>query len=168
MSEVRRYTSADISKGNASGPWVHFDDFDRTEMQRDGARNRLDAERLRADTAVAEVAALREELASANADKAAYAQNAIDLRTSLRAVTLNLSRADDLISKRTADLLECGTQRKASVRRNSELVELTKDALKAFNYHPEGSCYNPGIAFVKPWSIRAAELIQPTESGASE
>jgi hypothetical protein len=53
-------------------------------------------------------------------------------------------------------------------QRNAELVELTKDALKAFNYHPEGSCYNPGIAFVKPWSIRAAELIKPTESGASE
>lgn len=53
-------------------------------------------------------------------------------------------------------------------RRNVELAELIKEALYAFNYDPEGRCYSPGLSFVKPWSIRAAELVKPTESGASE
>ena len=86
-----------------------------------------------------ELAALREELAKAAHMRTFWAESAAEL------------------DKRLA----------AAEQRNAELVELTKDALKAFNYHPEGSCYNPGIAFVKPWSIRAAELIKPTESGAS-
>lgn len=118
----------------------------------------FDAERLRAETAVAEAAALREELASANADKAAYAQNAIDLRTSLDAVKLNLSRADDLISTRTADLLACGTRRKAAEQRNSELVEL----LRRVPQTPDHLWHSSGL------SADIAAALQPTESGASE
>jgi chromosome segregation ATPase len=50
---------------------VYFDSWKRTEEER--------------DTALAELAALREELASAKADKEAYAQNAIDLRKRMTA-----------------------------------------------------------------------------------
>lgn len=48
---------------------------------------------------VGDVAELQEQLASALADKHAYAQNAIDLRTSLDAVTLNLTRCDATLRK---------------------------------------------------------------------
>ena len=106
----------------------------------------------------AELAALREELAEVS--------GTLEFNTNC----FGRERAVMLDKQQTlaADLIACGRHRKAAEQRNAELVELTKDALKAFNYHPEGSCYNPGIAFVKPWSIRAAELIKPTEAGASE
>ena len=88
----------------------------------------------------AELAALREELAQAAHMRTFWAESAAEL------------------DKRLA----------AAEQRNAELVELVNDVVKAFNFDPAGSCYNPGISFVRPWSIRAAELIKPTESGASE
>lgn len=74
------------------------------------------ADFVRADDHESQLAALREELASANADKDAYAQNAIDLRTSLDAVTLNLSRVDNTLFKTSQRLAD-------AERRNAILID---------------------------------------------
>ena len=79
------------------------------------------------------------------------------------ALQQRLTKADELVCERTASLLECGSRRKALERRVDVLEGLVRDAQKAFNYDPAGSCYNPGIAFVKPWSIRAIAALKPAE-----
>lgn len=56
----------------------------------------------------------------------------------------------------------------AADEREDVLEGLVRDAQKAFNYDPAGSCYNPGIAFVKPWSIRAIAALKPAEGGGDE
>jgi hypothetical protein len=120
---------------------------------------------VRADEHDRELAALREELAKVIEDRARFPDRPDFIGNMISAHIGNLKAravSAEKYSRMWADKVTAAEQR------NAELVELTKDALKAFNYHPEGSCYNPGIAFVKPWSIRAAELIKPAESGASE
>jgi len=57
-------------------------------------------------------------------------------------------------------------QRLTAADERADVLEgLVRDAQKAFNYDPAGSCYNPGIAFVKPWSIRAIAALKPAEGG---
>ena len=56
----------------------------------------------------------------------------------------------------------------AADERGRELEGLVRDAQKAFNYDSEGSCFNPGIAFVKPWSIRAIAALKPAEGGGDD
>ena len=56
----------------------------------------------------------------------------------------------------------------AADERVRELEGLVRDAQKAFNYDSEGSCFNPGIAFVKPWSIRAIAALKPAEGRGDE
>lgn len=50
------------------------------------------------------------------------------------------------------------------LRERADVLEgLLRDAQKAFDYDPAGSCYNPGIAFVKPWSERVIAALKPAE-----
>lgn len=98
------------------------------------------------DTAQSQLAALREELATANN---AYR---IVLDTSQQ-----MFERMQTVEQRLAD----------AERRNLLLEELVIDVQKAFNFDPAGSCYNPGIAFVRPWSIRAIAALNPNPEAAS-
>jgi len=127
MSEVKRYCIDGYGSGMCvieEGPYVEFEDFD--------------AERLRADTAVAEVAALREELADL-AELKAY-------------VTIPLR-------ERCAERKELQQRLTAAEQRNSDLVEL----LRAIKRHdPDTQC------MTYPMHRRIDAALKPTESGASE
>jgi hypothetical protein len=93
-----------------------------------------DVERLRADTAGAE-------LVSANADKEAYAQNAIDLRTSLDATTLNLKRADNLISVRTSENQQLRKLLEQTLEVLNPTAKLSKSIRAALNPNPEAESH---------------------------
>lgn len=57
-------------------------------------------------------------------------------------------------------------QRLTAADERADVLEgLVRDAQKAFNYDPAGSCYNPGIQFVKPWSERAIAALKPADPG---
>lgn len=94
----------------------------------------FDAQRLRADTAEAE-------LVSANADKEAYAQNAIDLRSSLDAVTLNLKRADNLISARTSENQQLRKLLEQTLAALNPTAKLSKSIRAALNPNPEAESH---------------------------
>lgn len=102
-----------------------------------------------------ELAALREELASAKADKDVYAQNAIDLRTSLDAVTFNLDKTDKALLAMQQRLTAAEQQNADVEKRAADLVE----CLWGLELPGAG---NPRLRKL----MRA--LTQPTESGASE
>lgn len=126
MSEVKRYW-VDLDGGTypaqmhgCNDKFVKFADFD--------------AQRLRADTAEAE-------RVSANADKEAYAQNAIDLHTSLDAVTLNLKRADNLISARTSENQQLRKLLEQTLAALSPTAKLSKSIRAALNPNPEAESH---------------------------
>ena len=106
----------------------------------------------------AQLAALREELAKANADKEAYHLNAI-------------ARRDDL-DTRTADLLECGTRRKLAEqrladaeRRNAELIEKLGEA---YEWGYGDGQNSPNGYSDKADRDACVAALKSTKSGASE
>jgi len=81
VSEITRYLIqktpiGTMMKPNPEGNWVAFEDFDRITAERDAALT---------------------DLASANSDKEAYAQNAIDLRKRVDALQALLTAADERV-----------------------------------------------------------------------
>lgn len=62
-----------------------------------------------------------------------------------------IDRLNELHPKRMGEL----------AKRLSVAEQLLREAQAAFNYDPEGSCYNPGISFVKPWSIKVIAALNP-------
>lgn len=56
---------------------------------------------------------------------------------------------------------ELGHQCSALQQRLTVAEQLLREAQAEFNYNPEGSCYNPGISFVKPWSIKVIAALKP-------
>ena len=105
----------------------------------------------------------------ANPDQVLCLFEAIDRVTAdadrLRA-ELECSRGDFAQLERISDALQ--QRLTAADERGRELEGLVRDAQKAFNYDSEGSCFNPGIAFVKPWSIRAIAALKPAEGGGDD
>lgn len=119
---------------------------------------------------------------------AALAREA-ELKTSLEAVTFNLDKTDKALlalQNSEAALREELSKYKLGVQRLGRTLEkviaiaraskssaiylqqrltvaeqLLREAQAAFNYNPEGSCYNPGISFIKPWSIKAIAALKP-------
>lgn len=103
--------------------------------------------------AQSELAALREELASANADKAAYGQNAIDLRKRWNSINSALQRRN-MLNERMQDRLD-------------ERDDLLRAALPAVKYE-SGRGDDAGRQYTALVEKIEATLAKPTESGASE
>jgi len=135
----------------------------------------FNAERLRADTAVAEVAALREELAKSKAlsvtnilmdvvpgydgmGEEVFAKSVAEVCEKLGEFAMQVEDLDSTTSRLHDVAILCATVEQrltAAEQRNSELVDLLK-------IYPRGV---PGFA---EWAGKVEAALQPTESGASE
>lgn len=74
------------------------------------------------------------------------------------AAQVELAALREELQTRTADLLQCGTRRKAAEQRNATLTEALQDLLK-------GSGNSPGA---NKRYAKARAALKPIESGASE
>lgn len=112
--------------------------------------------RIAYDAAQSELAALREELAST--------------KTSLEAVTLNLSRVDDCLFKKSLRLT-AAEQRNAELEKNSDRYIWLRDKSEAVHqFYLSTPIWFTGVKF-NPDSVDStidAAMAKPTESGASE
>lgn len=112
-----------------------IEDFDRVTAERDSARAEIAILKHPMNSAVqarAERDAALADLASANSDKEAYAQNAIDLRNRVDALQQRLTAADE-----RADVLE-GLLRKAAWHVRREGTDADIDAIDAALKPAEG------------------------------
>jgi len=143
MSEVKRYLIDPQIIANWSDEPGKFD-YLRISVV---LASDFDAERLRADTAVAEVAALREELEQAKRDRDCEQRACIEANASL----------------------------KAAEQRNSEqlsLLHMSKELLSTISLHrtmaPNDWCDSFKNEVADRLENLRAVLAKPTESGASE